>query len=184
MKTGFDYTLKVSEKAAKLSWLGAERLATLIKALFSDKNKISGLTNLKRLIQEDKSPAVVPVGKEVLDKFKNLCKKYGVLFTTVSTDNVNKVDVIFDSAKVDIVQRIFQTMGYHPEIETEPVKATLGENSKNFNPLVQSLNGLNQRGELFTQKSTTKPSVVERIEVAKFTLKNPISSKKKESLEK
>jgi len=182
MKTGFDYTLKVSEKAAKLSWLGAERLATLIKALFSDKNKIAGLTNLKRIIQEDKSPAVVPVGSEVLSQFKDLCKKYGVLFTTVSTDNVDKVDVIFDSAKVNIVQRIFHTMGYHPEIETQPTSAE--DKSKNFSPLALSSNELNQRGELFTQKSTTKPSIVEQIEMAKFTLKPQKLSNVKENLEK
>ena len=172
MKTGLDYSLKVSEKAAKLSWLGAARLAILLVALFSDKNKVAGLTNLKRLIQEDKSPAVIPISRAALSEFKALCKRYGVLFAVVATKNSDRVDVIFDSAKVGIVNRVFQAMGYHPDIEVQVMDGRTEEEVKNSVPLAQSSKELKQRGEPYMQENAPKPSVVKRVEVAKSILES------------
>lgn len=98
-------SIQVSEHAAKLAALGAEKLAALLVALANDSHKMQGMTNLKNLLKADKPLCILQIKEDDLKKFSAEAKKYGVLFSAV-TDKQNKSGLCDIIAKQDDIAKI------------------------------------------------------------------------------
>ena len=72
--------IQITESAVKLAGLGAKNLAALLIALANDNQKLSGKTNLKRLIHDGEELTIFSVKREDLKGFQMEAKRYGVLF--------------------------------------------------------------------------------------------------------
>ena len=76
--------IQITESAVKLAGLGAKNLAALLIALANDNQKLSGKTNLKRLIHDGEELTIFSVKREDLKGFQMEAKRYGVRFTPSS----------------------------------------------------------------------------------------------------
>ena len=61
---------QITESAVKLAGLGAKNLAALLIALANDSQKLSGKTNLKRLIHDGEELTIFSVKREDLKGFQ------------------------------------------------------------------------------------------------------------------
>ena len=80
--------IQITESAVKLAGLGAKNLAALLIALANDNQKLSGKTNLKRLIHDGEELTIFSVKQEDLKGFHMESRRYGVLYYPI----VNKVE--------------------------------------------------------------------------------------------
>ncbi len=130
--------IQITESAVKLAGLGAKNLAALLIALANDNQKLSGKTNLKRLIHDGEELAIFSVKQEDLKGFHMECKRYGVLYYPIvnRVENTGTVEIMAKAKDAKQINRIFERMGYPaPVREDTPAKkaesrAPSGNNSK------------------------------------------------------
>lgn len=106
--------IQITESAVKLAGLGAKNLAALLVALANDNQKLSGKTNLKRLIHDGEELTIFSVRKEDLRGFHMESKRYGVLYYPIvnKVENTGTVEIMAKARDAKQINRIFEHMGY------------------------------------------------------------------------
>lgn len=121
--------IQISEAAVRLAALGAKNLAALCLALAKDNEKLSGKTNMTRLLKSGKELRTFDLQQADMPAFVEAAKRYGVLFTIIknSKDENGHVDVLAKAEDVSKLNRIFEKMQYavpeQVQEETEQKKA-------------------------------------------------------------
>ena len=106
--------IQITESAVKLAGLGAKNLAALLIALANDNQKLSGKTNLKRLIHDGEELTIFSVKREDLKGFQMEAKRYGVLFYPIvnKVEKTGTVEIMAKARDAKQINRIFERMGY------------------------------------------------------------------------
>ena len=106
--------IQITESAVKLAGLGAKNLAALLIALANDNQKLSGKTNLKRLIHDGEELMIFSVKREDLKGFQMEAKRYGVLFYPIvnKVEKTGTVEIMAKARDAKQINRIFERMGY------------------------------------------------------------------------
>lgn len=157
--------IQITESAAKLAGLGAKNLAALLIALANDNQKLSGKTNLKRLIHDGEELTIFSVKQEDLKGFQMEAKRYGVLFYPIvnKVEKTGTVEIMAKAKDAKQINRIFERMGYPAPTKEDPA-------AKKENPRVPSGNSSKERGtgvrastEPALEKADSRPSVRSRL---------------------
>lgn len=157
--------IQITESAVKLAGLGAKNLAALLVALANDNQKLSGKTNLKRLIHDGEELTIFSVKQEDLKGFHMESKRYGVLYYPIinKVENTGTVEIMAKAKDARQINRIFERMGYPAPVRED--EATKKEKSRAL-----SENSLKERGtgaRVSTEPTMTeaeqRPSVKDRL---------------------
>lgn len=157
--------IQITESAVKLAGLGAKNLAALLIALANDNQKLSGKTNLKRLIHDGEELTIFSVKQEDLKGFQMEAKRYGVLFYPIvnKVEKTGTVEIMAKAKDAKQINRIFERMGYPAPTKEDDV-------AKKENPCVPSGNSFGERRsgakvsmEPDTPKAEPRPSVRSRL---------------------
>ena len=157
--------IQITESAVKLAGLGAKNLAALLIALANDNQKLSGKTNLKRLIHDGEELAIFSVKQEDLKGFQMESKRYGVLYYPIinKVENTGTVEIMAKAKDAKQINRIFERMGY-------PAPVREDDGAKKVKSRAPSENSSKERGtgaKAFTEPTMTeaeqRPSVKGRL---------------------
>ena len=146
--------IQITESAVKLAGLGAKNLAALLIALANDNQKLSGKTNLKRLIHDGEELTIFSLKQEDLKGFHMESKRYGVLYYPIvnKVENTGTVEIMAKARDAKQINRIFERMGY-----PAPVKEDTA--AKKENARAPSGNSSKERGT--GAKAPTEPTMTE-----------------------
>ena len=113
--------IQITESAVKLAGLGAKNLAALLIALANDNQKLSGKTNLKRLIHDGEELTIFSVKQEDLKGFQMEAKRYGVLFYPIinKVEKTGTVEIMAKAKDAKQLNRIFERMGYPAPVKED-----------------------------------------------------------------
>ena len=105
--------IQITESAVKLAGLGAKNLAALLIALANDNQKLSGKTNLKRLIHDGEELTIFSLKQEDLKGFHMESRRYGVLYYPIvnKVENTGTVEIMAKAKDARQINRIFERMG-------------------------------------------------------------------------
>ena len=145
--------IQITESAVKLAGLGAKNLAALLIALANDNQKLSGKTNLKRLIHDGEELTIFSLKQEDLKGFHMESKRYGVLYYPIvnKVENTGTVEIMAKTKDAKQINRIFERMGYPAPVKEEAPKK---EKSR-----VPSENSSKERGT--GARVSTEPTMTE-----------------------
>lgn len=193
-------SIQITEAAVKLAGLGAKNLAALLIAVLQDENKHSqGMTNLKKLLKENKPVCIIQIKVDDLDKFNKEANNYGVLFAPVidKTQESEFCDIIAKQEDIPTLNYIMERMGYAAptqeqeipqEQEEQPEKKAQPRamEDKNRNPQHESKSNThgNTSPEIDGQRTNTKPSVKGKIEDFKDEIKGKATPKEPQKQKK
>ena len=157
--------IQITESAVKLAGLGAKNLAALLIALANDNQKLSGKTNLKRLIHDGEELTIFSVKQEDLKGFQMEAKRYGVLFYPIvnKVEKAGTVEIMVKARDAKQINRIFERMGYPAPVKEdnaakkENARAPSGSSSK------ERGTGARASMEPVTEKADARPSVRSRL---------------------
>ena len=146
--------IQITESAVKLAGLGAKNLAALLIALANDNQKLSGKTNLKRLIHDGEELTIFSLKQEDLKGFHMESRRYGVLYYPIvnKVENTGTVEIMAKAKDARQINRIFERMG-HPA----PVRED--EAAKKEKSRAPSENSLKERGT--GARVSTEPTMTE-----------------------
>ena len=113
--------IQITESAVKLAGLGAKNLAALLIALANDNQKLSGKTNLKRLIHDGEELTIFSLKQEDLKGFHMESRRYGVLYYPIvnKVENTGTVEIMAKAKDARQINRIFERMGYPAPVKEE-----------------------------------------------------------------
>ena len=180
-------SLKASEEITKLTAWGVKHLATLLWALYQENKDLFKQKGIADVMADGTRPSFIPLEKEQLSRFKQEAKHFGVKYFTVSDKSSNLADVVVRGQDVRFVNRILEKMGYAERFDPE-VFHLGGDDLKNDLSLVPPENASKEQGNTSRQNKTTtitsdeKPSVAEKVENIKFSLK--VKNNNKEDFER
>ena len=155
--------LQVSETAVKLAGSGLKNVAALLLALARADYKTVGSTSINRLTREQSPNMVVPLKKADLSQFRELARKYGVLYCAVEPKNnaSGVVDIVSTQNYAAQLNAVFEALHY-------PVPGKEKQPSKKAPARTPQEKSLSERGNGLTNTPVTeKPSVREKLEVLK-----------------
>lgn len=155
--------LQASETAVKLAGSGLKNLAALLLALAKANYKTVGSTSINRLMRDQSPTVVVPLKKADLQQFRELAKKYGVLYCAVEPKNSTSgiVDIISTQNYAAQLNAVFEALGYPIPQKEEPTLKKAQARTPQEKSLSERGNGLTNTQAL------EKPSVREKLETLK-----------------
>lgn len=115
MLSGVEVSVKIAGKATK-------HLIAFLLALKSGDKKISGKTNIAKILTQSKNIRIFTVKDEDLETFKGLAKKYGILYSVIKDKNLGDgiKDVMVKGEDASKLQRVFDILGYGDVDRNEP----------------------------------------------------------------
>lgn len=120
--------IQITEASIKLLAAGSKNLAAFLWALAKDGKKLSGKTNMARLLKEGKEIKTFRIKEDDLKEFRAFAKK-NVLFSAIKDKRANDgtIDLVTNTDFVSQVNLFMERRGYAapvrgPEVET-PKKA-------------------------------------------------------------
>lgn len=133
--------IQLTEASIKMMAEGGKNLIALLLALAQDGKKLSGKTNMARLLREGKTLKVFRLKESDLEDFKKYAKK-NVLFAAVKDNRATDgmVDLITNVDFVSQVNLFMERRGYAAPLQGQE------EASKKGGPLARQGNSLPQRG--------------------------------------
>lgn len=165
-------SIQITEETVKLLAAGSKNLAAFLLALAQDNKKLSGKTNMARLLRDGKELKVFHIKEADLADFRTFGKK-NVLYAVIkdSRSNNGMVDLITNVDYVSQVNHFMESRGY-----AAPAKAKGDETPKKAVPRAPQENSSVGRGSGSTPsqsrtRTTTstptsdKPSVKSRLEM-------------------
>ena len=157
--------IQITESAVKLAGLGAKNLAALLIALANDSQKISGKTNLKRLIQDGEELAIFSVKQEDLRGFRLEAKRYGVLFYPIvnKVEKTGTVEIMAKARDAKQINRIFERMGYPAPVKEDTAAKKENARAPSENSSKERGTGARASTEPATEKADARPSVRSRL---------------------
>lgn len=135
-------SIQITEESVKLLAAGAKNLAAFLLALAQDNKKLSGKTNMARLLREGKELKVFSIREGDLADFKAFAKK-NVLYSVVK-DKGSKNGMVNLITNVDYVSQVnhfMESRGY-----AAPARAQGDETPKKDAPRARPDSSLPQRG--------------------------------------
>lgn len=176
--------IEIAEAAVKLTALGMKNLAALVLAMAKDEHKVSGLTNISRMLKDGSKLKVFELGSGDIDRFAQAAKSYGVLFTLIDDPGTDRADVVVREGDVQLVCRIFERIGYATPQGKEDVEKNANPRAPSERKSAERGSGLKasaQRGTITDQEPSVAPhkrttirddvpprtSVVSRVEAIK-----------------
>ena len=167
-------SIQITEETVKLLAAGSKNLAAFLLALAQDSKKLSGKTNMARLLRDGKELKVFHIKESDLADFRTFGKK-NVLYAVIKDSRTNNgmVDLITNVDYVSQVNHFLESRGY-----AAPAKAKGDETPKKAVPRAPQENSLAGRGSGSTPsqsraRTTTntptsdKPSVKGRLDALK-----------------
>lgn len=147
--------IQIAEAAAKLAALGAKNLASLCLALASENQRLTGKTNMTRLLKSGKELRVFDVKATDLPQFRAAAKQYGVLFSVIkhSKDENGNVDVLTRAEDVSKINRILEKMNYTAPVQTQSEEE---KSAKKADPRARQERKSNERGTGWNQEDPQK----------------------------
>lgn len=123
------YARVLKSPRAPLSWRGrgAKNLAALLIALANDNQKVAGVTNLRRLMQDGDQKVVFSIKGEDMKEFAEKAKDFGVLYVTVKHKlmDAGTYEIITRASDTQMINHIMERMGYPaPAMEDAAAKKT------------------------------------------------------------
>lgn len=135
-------SIQITEESVKLMAAGAKNLAAFLLALTQDNKKLSGKTNMARLLRDGKELKVFSIRESDLEDFKSFAKK-NVLYSVVKDKKAGNgiVNLITNVDYVSQVNHFMESRGY-----AAPAKAQGNDTPKKDAPRAQPGNSSPQRG--------------------------------------
>jgi len=157
--------IQITESAVKLAGLGAKNLAALLIALANDNQKLSGKTNLKRLIHDGEELTIFSVKQEDLKGFQMEAKRYGVLFYPIinKVEKTGTVEIMAKAKDAKQINRIFERMGYPAPMKEDPAEKKESARAPSVNSSRERGTGARASTEPAVRKSEERPSVRSRL---------------------
>ena len=175
-------SIQITEEAIKLLASGSKNLTAFLMALAKDNKKLSGKTNMARLLREEKELKVFHIKESDLADFQAFARK-NVLYAVIKDDRSENgmVDLITNVDYISQVNHFLESRGY-----TAPARTQEQNTQKKDGPRVPRENSSTERGSgllpsipmtlVRTTPTSDKPSVKGRLEM----LRNASESLKKE----
>lgn len=162
-------SIQLTEASIKLLAAGSKNLAAFLWALAKDSKKVTGKTNLGRLLKEGRELKVFRIKESDIKPFQTLSKQYGVLFAGIKDKHREDgmIDLISSVDYAAQVNHILERLGY-----PAPVKAQEADAPKKADHRVRPGSSSPERGSGLTAKPTRttaptsevgKPSVKGRL---------------------
>lgn len=150
--------IQITEASIKLLAAGSKNLAAFLWALAKDGKKLSGKTNMARLLKEGKELKTFRIKEDDLKEFRAFAKK-NVLFSAIKDKRANDgtIDLVTNTDFVSQVNLFMERRGY-----AAPVRGPEAETPKKAVPRAPQGNSSPGRG------SGLKPSQT-RTETARTT---------------
>ena len=135
-------SIQITEESVKLMAAGAKNLTAFLMALAQDNKKLSGKTNMGRLLRDGKELKVFRVRESDLSDFKSYAKK-NVLYAVIKDNRAGDgmVDLITNVDYVSQVNHFMESRGY-----AAPAKAKGDETPKKAAPRARPDSLSPQRG--------------------------------------
>lgn len=149
-------SIQITEESVKLLAAGAKNLTAFLLALAQDNKKLSGKTNMARLLREGKELKVFSIRESDLPDFKSFAKK-NVLYSVVKDKGAGNgmVNLITNLDYVSQVNHFMESRGY-----AAPARAQEDGTPKKDGPRARQDNSSPQRGNGSTpsQNRRTMPT--------------------------
>jgi len=102
------------EVSVKIAGAATKHLVAFLYALMKGDKKISGKTNLAKILTQSKNVRIFTVKDEDLETFKGLAKKYGILYSVIRDKNLGDgiKDIMVKGEDAGKLQRVFDILGY------------------------------------------------------------------------
>ena len=157
--------IQITESAVKLAGLGAKNLAALLIALANDNQKLSGKTNLKRLIHDGEELTIFSVKREDLKGFQMEAKRYGVLFYPIvnKVEKTGTVEIMAKARDAKQINRIFERMGYPAPVREDAAVKKENARAPSESSLKERGTGARASMEATMEKPDERPSVRSRL---------------------
>lgn len=135
-------SIQITEESVKLMAAGAKNLTAFLMALAQDNKKLSGKTNMGRLLRDGKELKVFRVRESDLSDFKSFARK-NVLYAVIKDNRAGDgmVDLITNVDYVSQVNHFMESRGY-----AAPAKAKGDETPKKAAPRARPDSLSPQRG--------------------------------------
>lgn len=135
-------SIQITEESVKLMAAGAKNLAAFLMALAQDNKKLSGKTNMARLLREGKELKVFHIKESDLPDFKSFGKK-NVLYAVIKDRRAKNgmVDLITNVDYVSQVNHFMESRGY-----AAPARTKGDETPKKGEPRARPGSSSPQRG--------------------------------------
>ena len=145
-------SIQITEESVKLLAAGAKNLTAFLLALAQDNKKLSGKTNMARLLREGKELKVFSIRESDLADFKSFAKK-NVLYSVVKDKGAGNgmVNLITNVDYVSQVNHFMESRGY-----AAPARAQEDGTPKKDVPRARQGNSSPQRGNGSTPSQTRK----------------------------
>lgn len=139
-------SIQITEESVKLLAAGAKNLAALLLALAQDNKKLSGKTNMARLLREGRELKVFSIRESDLADFKSFAKK-NVLYSVVKDKRAKNgmVNLITSVDYVSQVNHFMESRGY-----AAPARAQKEGTPKKDEPRARQDSSSPQRGSGWT----------------------------------
>ena len=145
-------SIQITEESVKLMAAGAKNLAALLLALAQDNKKLSGKTNMARLLRDGKELKVFSIRESDLADFKAFAKK-NVLYSVVKDKRAGNgmVNLITNVDYVSQVNHFMESRGY-----AAPARAQEDGTPKKDGPRARQDSFSPQRGSGSTPSNRTR----------------------------
>lgn len=119
-------TLEGAEYAIRLAGSGAKNLAVMLYAMSKEQNKTRGAERLNNMLRSGKPLKVYTFSAKDMDKFKEVAKQYGILYTILKEKDKtgNVFDVLVRADDESKIARITDRFNL-TKIDTASLKAEL-----------------------------------------------------------
>lgn len=150
--------IQITEASIKLLAAGSKNLAAFLWALAKDGKKLSGKTNMARLLKEGKELKTFRIKEDDLKEFRAFAKK-NVLFSAIKDKRANDgtIDLVTNTDFVSQVNLFMERRGY-----AAPVRGPEVETPKKAVPRVPQGNSSHGRGSGLKPSQTRTETRTER----------------------
>lgn len=144
-------SIQLTEASIKLLAAGSKNLAAFLWALAKDSKKVTGKTNLGRLLKEGRELKVFRIKESDIKTFGAFSKQYGVLFAGIKDKRREDgmIDLISSVDYAAQVNHILERLGYPAPVRTQEV-----DTSKKADPRAQPVSSSPGRGSGLTAELT------------------------------
>lgn len=168
--------IQITEASIKLLAAGSKNLAAFLWALAKDGKKLSGKTNMARLLKEGKEIKTFRIKEDDLKEFRAFAKK-NVLFSAIKDKRANDgtIDLVTNTDFVSQVNLFMERRGYAapvrgPEVETPKKAVPRAPQGNSSHGRGSGLKPSQTRTETRTERTTDAPAKVSDIPSVKGRL--------------
>lgn len=158
--------IQITEASIKLLAAGSKNLAAFLWALAKDGKKLSGKTNMARLLKEGKEIKTFRIKEDDLKEFRAFAKK-NVLFSAIKDKRANDgtIDLVTNTDFVSQVNLFMERRGYAapvrgPEVETPKKAVPRAPQGNSSHGRGSGLKPSQTRTETRTERTTDAPAKV------------------------